>query len=88
MPMTALPPLPFLMECSQTALTDLELKSLDLAAQCVKRARAEMAQAVSYREVAGICRFLIEHRNEMIDFSRLIADGHQRLLKFDNRTEA
>lgn len=88
MPLTTLPSLPFLMECSESAIQDLELKSLDLAAASVKRARAEMAQAVSYREVAGICRFLIEHRNEMIDFSRLIADGHQRLLKFDNRTGA
>lgn len=77
-----LPALPYLIECSESALQELELKSLDLAAQCAKRAKSEMDQAIAYRETAGVCRFLLNHRSEMIDLSKLIADGKQRLLRF------
>jgi hypothetical protein len=83
MPLTALPSLPYLVECPDSALQELELKSLDLHAQCVKRAEAEMKQAVAYRETAGVCRFLIEHRSDLIDMARLVADGKQRLLRFE-----
>jgi hypothetical protein len=82
MEISALPPLPYLVECPDAALQQLELKSLDLHAQCVKRAEAEMKQAVAYREVAGVCRFLINNRSDLIDLARLVADGKQRLLHF------
>jgi hypothetical protein len=78
----ALPSLPYLLECSHNGLQELELKSLDLAAQCTKRAEAEVKQAIAYREAAGVCRFLIEHRSDLIDLAKLIADGKQRLLHF------
>lgn len=78
----ALPSLPYLLECSRSALQELELKSLDLEAQCRKRAKAELDQAVAHREVAGVCRFLIVYRDDLIDLARLIADGKQRLLHF------
>lgn len=77
-----LPALPYLLECSESALQELELKSLDLAAQCNKRAEAELKQAIAYRETAGVCRFLLNHRSDMIDLARLIADGKQRMLHF------
>lgn len=83
--MGQLPPLEYLLECSDLALQQLELKSLDLAAQCSKRAKAEMEQAVSHRGTADVCRFLIENRSELIDFARLIADGKQRVLQFAER---
>lgn len=78
----ALPPLPYLVECSDSALQELELKSLDLAAQCTKRAKLEMEQAITYRGEADVCRFLINNRNDLIDLARLVADGRQRLLRF------
>lgn len=77
-----LPALPYLIECSESALQELELKSLDLAAQCRKRARAEQDQSDRYIETAGICRFLLNHRSEMIDLAKLVADGKQRTLFF------
>jgi len=79
----ALPSLPYLLECSTNGLQELELKSLDLAAQCSKRAEAEIKQAIAYRETAGVCRFLIVHRSDLIDLARLIVDGKQRLLHFE-----
>lgn len=77
-----LPPLPYLVDCSEGTLHQLELNALDLAAQCMKRAEAEMKQAVAHREAAGVYRFLIEHRNDLIRISRGIADGRQAMLRF------
>ncbi len=74
--------LPYLLECSDNALQELELKSLDMDAQCRKRAKAELDQAVAHRELAGVCRFLIVHRSDLIDLARQIVDGKQRLLHF------
>jgi hypothetical protein len=82
MPELALPPLSYLVECPDSALQDLELKLLDLEAQCKKRARAEMERAIAYREHAGVMRFLINNRSDLIDLSKLVADGKQRLLQF------
>jgi hypothetical protein len=79
--------LPYLIECPDSALQELELRSLDLEAQCRKRAKSELDQAISYREVAGVCRFLITHRDELIDLARLIADGKQRVLHFPEELE-
>jgi hypothetical protein len=84
--MTALPPLEYLVDCSESALQTLELKSLDLAAQCSKRARAEMEQALVHRSTAEVCRFLIENRSELIDLAKLVADGKQRLLFAERKT--
>lgn len=77
-----LPAIPYLVECSTNALHELELKSLDLAAQCEKRAKQELAQAISWRGRADVYRFLIDHRDELVDLAKLIADGKQRLLHF------
>lgn len=79
---SALPPLPYLVDCSEATLQQLELAALDLASNCMKRAEAEMRQAVAHREIAGVYRFLIEHRDDVIGLSRGIADGKQALLKF------
>lgn len=78
----ALPSLPYLVECPDSALHELELKQLDLAAQCTKRAESEMKQAIAYREGAGVCRFLIDNRSDLLDLARLVVDGRQRLLRF------
>jgi len=86
--MTPLPPIEYLVECSDIALQQLELKSLDLAAQCSKRARAEVEQAIAHRGTAEVCRFLIENRSELIDLAKLVADGKQRMLRFAERETA
>jgi hypothetical protein len=79
----ALPSLEYLVSCSESALQELELRTLDLASQCSKRARLEMDQAISYRGTADVCRFLINHRSDLIDLAKLVTDGKQRLLKFE-----
>jgi hypothetical protein len=77
-----LPPTQYLVECSVSALQELELKSLDLAAQCEKRAKRELAEAVSWRGRADVYRFLIDHRDDLVDLAKLVADGKQRILHF------
>jgi hypothetical protein len=69
-------------------LHELELKALDAAAHCKKRARAEEAQGDRFIEAAAIYRFLIEEREQVIGLSRLVADGKQHVLRFaERRTE-
>lgn len=77
-----LPPLTYLVECPDAALHELELKSLDLAAQCEKRAKSELGQAISHRGTADVCRFLINNRSDLIDLAKLVADGKQHRLRF------
>ena len=77
-----LPTLEYLLECSNEALATLELKCLDLSAQNLKAAKAEMEQATANREAAGVCRWLIENRDDLINLSRRIIDGKQGLLRF------
>lgn len=79
-----LPALPYLLESSLSALQESELKLLDLAAQAEKRAKMELAQAVAYRGQADVYRFLIDHRDDMINLSKRIADGKQATLRFED----
>ena len=80
------PPITYLVECSTNALQELELKSLDLAAQAEKRAKMELAQAITWRGRADVYRFLIDHRDELVDLAKLVADGKQRMLHFTSLT--
>ena len=77
-----LPKLEYLVECPETALQEMELNALDQSAQCMKRARSEFDQAVAQREAAGVLRWLISNRDQVIDLARRIADGRQGLLRF------
>jgi hypothetical protein len=81
-PEVPLPKLEYLVECPDSAVQEIELKLLDLAAQCMKRAKVEWEQAVAYREGAGVCRWLIVNRDDMIGVAKRIADGRQGLLRF------
>lgn len=83
----ALPPLPYLLDCSSTSLHQLELSLLDLAAQCMKRAKEEMDRVVSYRERAGVVRFLIDDRDELLNLARRTIDGKQGVLLFPEVVE-
>jgi hypothetical protein len=62
-----LPPLEYLLSCSEISLRDLELAALNRAANCLKQAKLEWEEAVSQREAAGVARFLIEHRAELLE---------------------
>jgi hypothetical protein len=77
-----LPKLEYLVECPESALQAMELGALDLSAQCLKRAKSEWEQSVAHREAAGVYRWLIANRDEMIDLARRIADGKQGVLRF------
>lgn len=78
----ALPDLAYLLDCSQSRLFELELVNLDLSASCLKRAKEEMDQAIAHREAAGVARWLIDNRDEMINLAKKVADGKQGILRF------
>lgn len=82
-----LPALPYLIDCPNLALQDLEMEALNLAAQCMKRAKLELEQAVSHRERAGALRLLIENRDELLNLARRTADGKQGFFKFPELAE-
>lgn len=66
----ALPSLEFLLSCSRTSLCDLELAALNRSAQHFKAARLELEEAVAQREIAGVARFMIEHRDALMAMAR------------------
>jgi hypothetical protein len=61
-----LPSLEYLLTCSKMSLQDVEINSLNRAANCLKRARVEWNEAVSHREAAGVARWLIENREALL----------------------
>ena len=79
-----LPPLDYLLECSEISLGDLEMKALERSANCLKRAKQEWTEGVAQREVAGIARWLIENRPALLEQARrtLEADRGQPVLEF------
>lgn len=79
-----LPPLEYLLECSEISLSDLEMKALDRSAHCLKRAKSEWAESVAQREVAGIARWLIENRPALLEQARrtIEAESAQPVLQF------
>src|SRR5262249_46750547 len=62
-----MPPLEYLLECSVRSLQDLEMNALNRSANCLKRAKMEWDEAVANRERAGVARWLIEHRAEIME---------------------
>lgn len=66
----SLPSMEYLLECSTSTLHELELSSLDRSAQALKRAKLEMEEAVAQREAAGVARYFIEHRGELLEAAR------------------
>lgn len=82
-----LPPTEYLLSCSEMSLRDLELAALDRAAQCAKRARLERDAADAQIEIAGVTRWLIEHRSEILETARRTFDV-QVPLEFPTRKTA
>jgi hypothetical protein len=61
-----LPSLDYLLTCSRAGLQDVELASLNLAQNCLKRARIEWNEACAHREAAGVARWLMENREALL----------------------
>jgi len=76
------PSIEHLVSCSLSELQQLELAALDLHSQCIKRAESEIKQAIAHREVAGVYRFVIDHREDLLRLAKGVADGRQWLLRF------
>lgn len=66
----ALPPLSYLLECSNQSLADLELAALARSSQHLKRAKEEWLEGASQREAAGVARWLIENREGLLEQAR------------------
>jgi len=64
---TPLPPLEYLLDCSTKSLQDLELAALNRSQQCLKAAKMEWDEAVAQMECAGVARWLLENRKELLE---------------------
>jgi hypothetical protein len=65
-----LPVARLLLTCSQMGLHEVELANLNLAANCLKRARLEWNEAVAHGEAAGVARWLIHNRDALLEQAR------------------
>lgn len=81
------PSLDFLLETSDRTIRELELAALDRHAQALKRAKLEMDEAIAQRELAGVCRWLIDNRAGILDAARRTVDL-QVPLEFPQRKTA
>ena len=72
-----MPSLEYLMECSRQSLYDLELFSLSRAAQCLKAAKHEWEEAAALKETAGVARWLIENRENLLAQARRTVAGQK-----------
>jgi hypothetical protein len=84
----ALPKLEYLLDCSQKSLEDLELAALNRSQQCLKAAKLEMDEAVAQREAAGVARWLIENRVELLRQASLTLEEREDAVPFPARKTA
>jgi hypothetical protein len=66
-PLRYLPSLEYLLSCSRGTLCDLELHSLARSANHLKTAKREWEEASAQIEVAGVARWLIENRDQLLE---------------------
>ena len=71
-----LPSLIYLLECSKQMLYDLELAALNRSVNHLKVAKLEWEEAVAQREAAGVARWLIENREELLQQSSRTLEVH------------
>ena len=69
-PTASLPSADYLLRCSKDSLQDLELAALSRVAQHLKTAKLEWELATAQKEVAGVARWLIECREQLLEQSR------------------
>src|SRR5437016_5299396 len=67
---SGMPDLDFLLKHSLMTLSELELTSLSRSSNALKRAKEEMEEAVAQREIAGVARWLLEHREDLLEAAR------------------
>lgn len=87
MNLPSFPPLEFLLESSDRTIRELELAALDRSAQALKRSKLEFDEALAQRELAGVARWLIENRAELLAFTRRTLDA-QTAIPFPARRTA
>ncbi len=73
-PTASLPSVNYLLRCSKDSLQDLELAALSRAAQHLKTAKLEWEEAAAQKEIAGVARWLIECREQLLEQSRRSLD--------------
>ena len=71
-----MPSLEYLLTCSGNSLEQAELSALNRAGNCMKAAKLEWEQAVAWREVAGVARWLIENRDKLLAEARRSLEAH------------
>jgi len=69
-PTRGMPDLDFLLKHSLMTLSELELSSLSRSSNALKHAKLEMEEAVAQREIAGVARWLLEHREDLLEAAR------------------
>ena len=67
---TRMPDLDFLLKHSHMTLSELELASLSRSSNALKCAKEQMDEAVAQREIAGVARWLMEHREVLLEAAR------------------
>lgn len=83
----AIPPLEYLFECSMNSLQELELAAMNRSARCMKAAKSEWQEALAQRECAGVARWLIENREEVLAMARRTLET-QEVLVFPEKKRA
>jgi hypothetical protein len=82
-----MPPIDWLMDCSETTLQDLELAALNRSARHMKAAKADWHAAVNQMATAELARYLREHRKEILELGRKSLEG-QSVIAFPERKRA
>lgn len=77
-----LPPMDFLLEASMRSLQDLELVSLNHAANLSKAMRSEFDTLIDHRVAAKMARWMIEHRDEMFREASLTVEIKPQKVEF------
>jgi hypothetical protein len=73
-----LPPIEYLLSCSRQSLQDLEMPALNRSNNCLRAAKDEWHEAVAQSEIAGVARWLIEHREELLERASRTLEIHAK----------
>lgn len=76
-----MPPIEWLLDCSETTLQDLELAALNRSSRHLKAAKADWSAAVTQMATAELAKYLRKHRNEMLELARKSIEG-QAVIEF------
>lgn len=82
-----MPPIEWLLDCSETTLQDLELAALNRAQRHMKALKADTEGAINQLATAELARYLRDHRAEILEIARRTIDG-QTVIQFPQRKRA